>query len=85
MKMPIKKEVVKTSGVLETCSTHPPTPTPEAKREWKAQKQERECGIVARVTLEKKKIQEKKARFLWDLKTNDLHMKQMNSNVCKNK
>ena len=87
----IKQKVVETSKVVETCPRPPtPTPAPEAeKRECKPKKRKVKCefDIVAKTALKKKKKEMwgKKARLLCNLKTNDLHMKHINPNVCKNK
>ena len=83
-----QQENIQTSEVVETCPLPAPTPapTPEAeKRECnpKRRKAKCECDIVAKIALKKKEMGGKNARLLCDLKTNDLHMKHINSNVCK--
>ena len=89
--MPTRQEVAETSEVVGTCPPHPPTsiPTLEAEKKEsmsKKRKAKRECNIVVKIALKKKRnARKKKARVLCDLKTNDLHMKRINFNVCKNK
>ena len=88
--MPTRQEVAETSEVVGTCPPHPPTPIPTLEAEKKEsmpkkRKAKRECNIVVKIALKEKKCKEKKARVLCDLKTNDLHMKRINFNVCKNK
>ena len=66
--MSIKQEVVKTSKVVETCPPPPPAPTstPEAeKKERKPKKREakRECDIVAKIALKRKKRNARKKRL----------------------
>ena len=77
--MPIKQEVVKTSNVVEMYSPPPPTSTLEVeKTKWKLKKCK--CDVVGKIGLKKKK--EGNTRLLSELKTTDLYMKCINSNVC---
>ena len=86
--MSIKHKVVETSKVVGICQ--PPllsTSAPEAQKKEckqpKKRKAKRECEIAAKNAMKKKKRDEEKARLLSKLETNDLHMKHINSNVCR--
>ena len=63
------------------------TPNLEAKKKEckppKRREAKRECEIITKIAMKKKKRDEKKARFLNELEKNDLHMKHINSNICK--
>ena len=50
----------------------------------KKRKEMCECDIVVKIAWKKKKREEKKATLLCKLETNGLHMKHINSKVCKN-
>ena len=86
--MPIKQEVMETSERVETYQP-PPSPFSASKAEKKKckppkkRKAKCECEIVSKIAVKQKKCDEKKARLLSELDMNDLHMKRINSNVCK--
>ena len=88
--MPLKQEVVETSEMVEMCQLQPPplsTSTIEAKKKKgkppKRRKVKSKCKIITKIAMNKMKRNEKKARLLNELETTTLHMKHINSNICK--
>ena len=86
----MKQKVMETREVVETCQTQPSlsstSPLEAEKKEYKPPKKRKAKGkskIVAKIAMNKKKSDEKKARLLSELETIDLHIKRINSNDCK--
>ena len=72
--------------MLETCASPLlSTPASEAEKKEckpsKKRKAKREHEIIAKITMKKKKLDEKKAILLNELETNDLHIKRIKLNL----
>ena len=87
MHLPAKQEKSGTEEVVEVVEYPPPLP-PASCLPSKPTTQERKIKVdivPEKILLKKKKQEEKQAKLLNELETNDLHMKRINSNVNRNK